>query len=82
MRVSCKFESQTDSVDLNEEAMSSNRTFVLAPAVTTVAAGLAIQRRTRAQEANRDRTQLQTWENEGGNAKASDVVQAPSSSSH
>lgn len=46
--------------------MTSGRTFVLAVAVTAVAAGLAIRRRARRHDAVRDKTELQIWENEGG----------------
>ena len=59
--------------------MTSGRTFVLAVAVTAVAAGLAIRRRARRHDAVGDRTELQSWENEGGSTVPPEVVQPPPS---
>jgi hypothetical protein len=46
--------------------MPSSRTYILALTVTAVAAGLAMRRRATRDATAAEKTQLQTWENEGG----------------
>jgi len=58
--------------------MTSSRTFKLAPAVSAVAAGLAIRRRARRLEAAKQKTDLQAWDNEGGSLAPSPVATLPS----
>ena len=55
-----------------------NLIFVLAPAVTVLAAlatVLTVRRRERRAEADRHETDLQRWENEGGNFAPDAVVE-------
>ena len=58
--------------------MTSSRNYVLALTVSLLAAGLAIRYRARRHEAVRDTTDLQTWENEGGNSAPPAVANPPS----
>ena len=57
--------------------MPSSRTYILALTVTAVAAGLAIRRRATRHEAATDKTELQTWENEGGSPVPTVVAVKP-----
>ena len=60
--------------------ISRNLIFVLAPAMTVlaaVAAVLAVRRREQRAEAARHETDLQRWENEGGSPAPGAVVQPP-----
>lgn len=51
--------------------MASSRHYILAVTLSLIVAGLAIRQRTRLQQTVRDKAQVHTWENEGGNTSAS-----------